>query len=72
MDRYEPLFVVNARVERESGDANDVIVLLNRQPDEGVPLSLAYGAGTNPGCSLADGADMPLCAFSWRPVETGG
>jgi len=67
-ERHDPLYVVNAWVERESGNGNDVIVLLNREPDRDVPLSLAYGFGTNPICELVDEADMPLCAYLWRPV----
>ena len=62
-EKYEPLHVVNAWVDQESSDGNDVIVLLNREPDKDVQLSLAYGDGISPVCELVDEADMPLCAF---------
>jgi hypothetical protein len=69
-EKYEPLFVTNAWVERESEDGSDVTVLLNREPNKGIPLSMAYGDGLDPGCNLADQADMPLPAFTWRPVPS--
>ena len=60
-----PLYPVNAWVDEASG--TDIIVLLNREPEQG--MRLGYGLGLDPPCALADGADMPLCSFLPRPVD---
>jgi hypothetical protein len=64
IDFPAPLFPVNAWVDEATG--TDIIVLLNRDAEPG--MRLGYGLGVDPPCSLADGADMPLCSFLPRPV----
>jgi sialate O-acetylesterase len=61
-----PLFVVNAWVD-SSGGTDEVIVLLNREPEEAARLG--YGIGINPVCNLVDEADMALPAFLFRALD---
>jgi hypothetical protein len=65
-----PLLVVNAWIDETSVNGTDIVLLLNREPEDGTELHVAYGRGLDPACSLTDEADMPLCGFSWLPVST--
>ena len=67
--RYRPpLYVVNATIDRASG--NDVVVLLNREMD--ADTRLGYGLGITPTCDLTDADDMPLLSFLPQPVAAAG
>ncbi|MBT3272652.1 MAG: sialate O-acetylesterase [Spirochaetales bacterium] len=68
-EQRAPLTVVNAWIEDDDEDSNRIMLLLNREPEKGTEVKIAYGLGPNPPCDLADEADMPLCAFLWRPVS---
>ena len=67
-EEREPLNVVNAWIDRDTGDGTDIMVLLNREPEPNTDVSIGYGLGYDPACILADEADMPLCGFSWQQI----